>query len=277
MKLCIQDEFGVLKSAVICFGEHIPTYGEYKSDDLEFTKYHPYSWNKNLLLKQQEAFFKILEKYGVKLIFLKTDPRLQWQMYARDTAFVIGERLYYPEIRKFQERNGEIETLLEALELSKDQIIPIKNEIEGGDVLVTGKNSAHIGHGSRTNPKAIESIKTHVQTKVFELGFNVMHLDTRLTLLPNNIVLANLSAFEEDSLKYLNTTYDVIEITDKETKKLGTNVLVINPETILVPTQHTRIGDILKEKGFKVEIIEYTEPINLGGSFRCTILPIERI
>jgi len=58
MKLCIQDEFGVLKSAVICFGEHIPTYGEYKSDDLEFTSTTRilgtkiyYSNNKNLFLK----------------------------------------------------------------------------------------------------------------------------------------------------------------------------------------------------------------------------------
>jgi len=248
MKLCVQNEFGVLKSAVVCWGENIPTYKKYKSDDPEFTKYHSYSWNKDRLLKQQEMFFKVLEKYNVKLIFPKTRAHLQWQMYTCDTAFVIGEKLYYSSTRRFRARNGEIESLLNVLNLSKDQIVPIKNEIEGGDVLITGKNSMHIGHGSRTSTEAIESIGKYVQTKVFELGENVMHLDTRLTLLPNNVVLANLSAFEKDSLEYLNTTHDVIEVTNAETKKLGTNVLVINPETILVPTQHIRIGNILEKK-----------------------------
>ena len=276
MKLHIQNEFGTLKSAVVCWGENIPTFENYRTNDPEFTKYHPYSWNKDLLLKQQEEFFKLLEKYNVKLIFPKTIPHLLWQMYTRDTAFVIDNKLYYSPLRKLQARNGEVDSLLDTLNIPEDQIVTLKAEIEGGDILVTSKKSIYIGHGSRTTNESIRSVGKYVQTKTFELGKNVMHLDTRLTLLPKNIVLAYLNAFDKHTVDYLNSTYKVIEITDDAVEKLGVNVFIINPETILVPLQHARIRNVLKDEGFKVEMLSYTEPINLGGSFRCTTLPIER-
>ncbi len=276
MKLSINNEFGKLKTVVVCWGKNMPLYKDYKSDDPEFTKYHLYSWDVDLLLKQQKMFFDVLEQYGVKLIFPKIKQNLPWQMYTRDTAFVIGEVLYYSSTRKFKERSGEIDCLLSAINLSENQIVPIKNEIEGGDVLVASKNFAYLGHGSRTEKKAVETIKKHVKTRVFELGNNVMHLDTRLTLLPNKIALANMDNFDNSSKKFLGKAYDVIEVSNEEAKKLGTNVFVINPKTILVPKQHDRIGKLLRGKGFKIELIDYSEPINLGGSFRCTTLPIER-
>ena len=53
MKLNINNEFDELKSVVVCLGNNIPLYEEYRTDDPEFLKYHPNSWDKDLLLKQQ--------------------------------------------------------------------------------------------------------------------------------------------------------------------------------------------------------------------------------
>ena len=103
-----------------------------------------------------------------------------------------------------------------------------------------------------------------------------MHLDTRLTLLPKQIALVNISAFQNTDLNFLRSNYKIIEVHDSETKKLGTNVFVINPETIVVPMQHIRIAKEIESFGLKVELVDYTEPINLGGSFRCTTLPLLR-
>jgi len=262
MKLNIQNEFGTLRSVVVCLGENIPVYEEYKTDDPEFTKYHQNSWDKDLLLEQQENFFTLLRKYKVELIFPRTEPQLIWQMYTRDTAFVIDQKIYYSPIRKLQARNGEIENIFSSLYLSNNQIAPIENQIEGGDVMVINKDYVYLGHGSRTAVGAIKLLEKHLKVKAFELGNNVMHLDTRLNVLPGNIALVNLNAFDRESLGYLHNTYNIIEVSDEETKKLGINVFVIGRE--------------LESQGLKVELIDYTEPINLGGSFRCTTLPIER-
>lgn len=276
MRLKVENETGVLKSVLVCWGESIPEYESYKSDEPEFLKYHPYSWDKALLLRQQDAFFKLLQKYDVELIFPKVEPSCPWQMYTRDVAFVIGSILYYADSRTFKAREGEIECVLEVLQLKTDQVRALSAEIEGGDVIVTGPSAAYIGHGSRTSNEAIAMLSEEQHITKIELGDHVMHLDTRLTLMPNNIALINASTFDTTTLESLTKKYDCIAVTDEETKKLGTNVFVLNPETVVVPEQHRRIGGELAQKGLKVEYIDYTEPINLGGSFRCTTLPLVR-
>lgn len=276
MQLKVENEYGVLKVVLVCRGESIPEYESFKSDDPEFLKYHPYAWDKELLLRQQDAFLSLLRKYDVELLFPKVEAKCTQQTYVRDVAFVIGSILYYADSRKFKAREGEIECVLEVLQLKPDQVRALSAEIEGGDVLVTGQNSAYIGHGSRTSNEAIAMLSEELDITKIELGDHVMHLDTRLTLMPNNIALINVSTFDAATLESLTKKYDCITVTDEETKKLGTNVFVLNPETVVVPEQHRRIGTELEQKGLKVEYIEYTEPINLGGSFRCTTLPLRR-
>lgn len=276
MKLNINNEFGKLKEVVVCLGTNIPIFEEYKTDDPEFLKYHPYSWDKDLLLKQQEQFFNVLSKYNVNLVFPETRMDLIWQMYTRDTAFVIHDKLYYSSIRKLGARNGEIDSLLKVLKLENDQIVPIDNEVEGGDVLVEDISKISIGHGSRTSQSSIDFLSKSLEVKKFELGQNVMHLDTRLTLLPKQTALVNISAFSNTDIEFLKGKYRIIEVHDNETKKLGTNVFVVNPETVVVPTQHIRIAKEIENFDLKIELVDYTEPINLGGSFRCTTLPLVR-
>jgi len=277
MTIKINNEIDTLKKVVVCWGNNIPIYEEYKTDDPEFLKYHPNPWDKNLLLKQQEGFFKALEKYQVTLVFPKMEDKLFWQMYTRDTAFVVADKLYYSNIRKLEARNGEVSGLLKSLDLPEDKIVKLEGETEGGDVLVNDRNQVYIGKGSRTNKKAIEELESKLDNvKVFDLGENVMHLDTRLTILPKNIALIYSNSFKREDLEFLSQKYQLIEVTEQETNKLGTNVLVVNPETVFMPLQHKRVASELEKLGLRSELIDYTEPINLGGSFRCTTLPLVR-
>lgn len=198
-------------------------------------------------------------------------------MYTRDTAFVVGDKLYFSKTRKFLDRNGEDKYLLEALKLNSDQIIEVDKEIEGGDVLISGPNSVYIGCGSRTHQDAYKVLEqNNVKTKVFNLGDKVMHLDTRMNLLPRNYALVNRSCLSKTDFEYLTKIYKIIEVEDQEASELGTNVFTVDPDTIIVAKQHQRIIDILKDLKFNVEIVDYSEPINLSGSFRCTTMPLNR-
>ena len=56
----------------------------------------------------------------------------------------------------------------------------------------------------------------------------------------------------------------------------GTNVLVIDPKTIIVHERHTELQLKLKQKGLKVIPIDFTNHANTHGAFRCATCPISR-
>lgn len=282
MQLNIQNDYSELQSVALCKGVYGPDHGNYQSNDEEFTKYHTLEvpWDIKLLVEQQEEFAKVLEAEGVNCIWLPAKEGLPWQMYTRDVAFVLRDTLYYNPKRRLKERNGEVDVLLnlienQGLQMNVQQIS--QGTIEGGDVMPV-EDGFWVGNSSRTHQDAILELSelSGIQPHVFELGDHVMHLDTRLTQIYKKQVLAYMPAFNEEDRKYLFQNYDVIEITEPEMKRLASNVFVINPETIVVESSETRIQNILKDKGWNVKCVPYSEPIKLGGSFRCTTMPLCR-
>lgn len=278
VKLHIRDEFSPLRDVVVGWGKAIPEYATYASADPEFIKYHTRSWDRELLLRQQEAFFSVLTKYDVRLHFVAFDSSLFWQMYTRDTGFVAGETFYFAHDRGLQERAGEITKiweLFDQLGIDASARVELNGKIEGGDVLISPEGVL-VGNGSRTNSLATTDLLQRQPGKMLFLGQNVMHLDTRLTLLPNQVALIYPPAFHELDLAWLSGQYRLITVLETELIELGTNVFVINPETIVSPLHNQRINQQLADLGFKVEAVDYTQPINLGGSFRCTTMPLVR-
>jgi N-dimethylarginine dimethylaminohydrolase len=272
MKLNIADEFSPLKKVAVCLGTDVPDFDTYTTNDPQETKWGLKKWDKELLLRQQHDFFDRLSKYDVELVLLDTAPQLFWQMFTRDTGFVLGDTFYYSEKRTLQARHGEIEKFLAKVQPEKVQ--KIENKIEGGDVLAG--ETCLVGLSNRTEQSGFDELAKYVKAKSLFLGDDVMHLDTRLTLLPNGVALAYLEAFTGADQEFLTQTYQVIAVTKEEIAYLGTNVFVVNPETIFVEAAQTRIQDELKQAGFNVESVAYSEPIALDGAFRCTTLPLVR-
>jgi N-dimethylarginine dimethylaminohydrolase len=278
VKLHIVDEFSPLKVVAVAWGNSVPAYEGYASSDPEFTKYHQRTWDKELLLRQQDGFFSVLSHYDVQLQFVPTAADLPWQMYTRDTGFVVGDTFYFAQDRGLQERAGEItavKKLLDSLQIPDESRVEIAGKIEGGDVLISS-DGVLVGNGSRTNSLATTDLLQRQPGKMLFLGQNVMHLDTRLTLLPNQTALVYPAAFTEADLAWLSGKYRLITVLEAELMELGTNVFVINPEIIVSPTHNRRINEQLRAAGFKLETVDYTQPINLGGSFRCTTMPLVR-
>ncbi|HZZ98834.1 MAG TPA: arginine deiminase family protein [Candidatus Saccharimonadia bacterium] len=277
MQFQIHDEFSELRDVVVCLGTSVVPYAKYVAGEPEFTKYHKRTWDKDLLLRQQEAFFKRLEHYNVTLHFPQTSPDLPWQMYTRDIGFVIHHRLYFSTKRQFSERRGEADELLAML---KKDGFPDASElttgsIEGGDVVVA-PDLAFVGNGSRTEEAAIAELSTKETCDRLFLGDNVMHLDTRFTILPKNHALIVPTAFKPNDLARLKKRFTLLPVFEEETLDLATNVFLVNPETIFSAKHNRRINAMLINAGFHLEELNYTEPINLGGSFRCTTLPLVR-
>ncbi len=277
MKLHITDEYSPLRDVVVCWGTSVPKFEDYAIDDPEHTKYALRKWDPELFVRQQEDFFKRLEKYNVRIHFVEAKPGLVHQAYTRDTAFVVRDQLYYSNLRAFKERDGEIDLLKVLLaKIGVTELHELKEgNIDGGDVLVDPRG-IFVGKGSRTDDKTIDEVLANEHGKALFLGENVMHLDTRLTLLPRGYALIISEAFKKEEFEMLQERYKLLHVLPEEAIDLGTNVFMVNPETIFSPKQNPRINDMLKKEGFNVEIVDYTEPIALCGSFRCTTMPLVR-
>lgn len=267
----VKNEFGGLREVIVGYGNTLSN-SEYLKKDPEAPK-----WNQDLMLRQQREFFEVLEKYGVKLKFVKTDEKLPWQMWTRDIGFVINNNFFYSKNREFVERVGEIDSIRSILDsFNANKIIEIPNgTIEGGDVLVD-EDEAYVGLSYRTNLQAVDLLRKYANIRTLKLPDNVMHLDTRLTILGRGYALILRDDFEKDDIKYLESKYNLLGVTRVEALNLGTNVFVVNPETIVVAKQHNRIIEMLRKIDFNVETVDYSEPIKNLGAFRCTTLPLIR-
>lgn len=48
MKLNINNEFGKLRSVVVCWGKNVPKWEGYQNNDPEFIKFHQKKWDNQL-------------------------------------------------------------------------------------------------------------------------------------------------------------------------------------------------------------------------------------
>ena len=68
----------------------------------------------------------------------------------------------------------------------------------------------------------------------------------------------------------------IIRITDQEMYDLNCNLFSISDDVIVSDIGFTRVNNIVKNRGFIVEEINFSKISKLGGLFRCSTLPLKR-
>src|SRR3989338_8194443 len=160
--------------------------------------------------KQQENFFTLLRRYGAELFFADSLPADVHQPYTRDIGFVYGDTFFYNLNRTLAERIPEFSAMQQHLQWQGKTIEIKKGKIEGGDVLVT-PDTLYIRITERTNEAAIAEVEKYVPVQRLLLGNQVMHLDTRLTILPKEYALIHSPAFRYHDQHQLRQKYEFIE------------------------------------------------------------------
>jgi len=156
--------------------------------------------------------------------------------------------------------------------------------LEGGDVFVLGKTIlvGHSGHCS--NPEGARWLQ-HVlgdnyQVEIVNLDSSCFqHLDCVLCTPREGVAIACSEAFV-DGLPDVIRNWDVIEVSKELCNDhLGTNHLVLNDQTIIVPAEpaHDGVTVELQKRRFEVIRLPYEAVYRMGGSFRCAHQPLIRI
>lgn len=234
--------------------------------------------NVPLALEQHENFVDVLRQQNVEVEELPADPALPEQVFTRDIAFTLDERLYIASMSE-DVRNQETESLKKWL---LDHHIPyedgLPSSIEGGDVIVNG-STIYVGESGRTSRKAIHALQENLPSyNVVPLSLHesILHLDCVFNIVDENTAIVYPSAFTPEGLGRIASTFNLIRVTREEQFQMGPNVLSIGNKTIISLPQNKRINQALESKGFNVIPVEFSEIIKSGGSFRCCTLPLSR-
>ena len=302
MDINVDDEVGRLKTVILGIADDFggtPSANQcYDPKSLESVNTGTFPKEVDLI-REMEEFRQILEGYDVQVIRPENIEGLN-QIYARDIAFVIENKLFIPNIIK--DRSQELEALKDLFEsFNQDQIIKMPKEarIEGGDVILKG-DCVFIGYSeeedfneykvARTNRAGVDFIQKTFPTKkviCFELKksdldprSSALHLDCCFQPIGGNGAIICQAGFKnQDDFESLVNMFDadnLIFIDADSMYNMNSNIFSISKKIVVSQPEFVSLNEKLKNKGFTVVEVPYSQVSKMGGLFRCSTMPLLR-
>ena len=224
----------------------------------------------------------ILVENDISVIMIDNTCNYPAQHFPRDTGFVIGDTLFLSQL-KSAIRQGETVALVSLFGNREDVHVLNSGTIEGGDVMLD-KDIVYVGLSQETSHSGVKSLeralkKRNIDTEIIPINFShggVLHLDTVFNIVAPQTALIQLSAFNNSAIKRLEARFDLIPVSEIESRNMEVNTLSINPHTVLVRQESPRIAAQLKQRNMTVLFTDFSEVCKMPGSFRCCSLPLQR-
>ncbi len=251
------------------------------------------------MVQEMNAFEAVFKKHGVTVYRPSVIENCN-QIFSRDIAFVIGDKLVHANILPDREREftaiGHVTS-----QINPEHIIypPEEVHIEGGDIM-PWREYIFVGTytapdypdfiTARTNKEAVEFLKEQFpdkKVKSFELRKsntnakeNALHLDCCFQPIGTDKAILHKNGFlVEEEYEWLVQYFgkeNIFEITADEMYQMFSNVFSISPKVVVSEKNFTRLNNWLREQDFTVEEIPYAEIAKQEGLLRCSTLPLIR-
>tara|TARA_B110001454_G_scaffold79264_1_gene76568 strand:+ start:1980 stop:2894 length:915 start_codon:yes stop_codon:yes gene_type:complete len=257
-----------------------------------------YPKEKDMIL-EMDAVAEVLKKYNVQVFRPEVIDSYN-QIFSRDIAFVIDNTFIKSNILPDREREYiAIENIISQINPENIVVLPEECHIEGGDVMPWNEYifiGTYSGNDysnfitARTNIDAVIALQElfpHKKVKSFELRKsntnakeNALHLDCCFQPIGKDKAILHKNGFlVESEYEWLVNFFgkeNIFEITKDEMYLMNSNVFSISEEVIISEKKFTRLNTWLKEKGFTVEEVSYSEIAKQEGLLRCSTLPLIR-
>jgi N-dimethylarginine dimethylaminohydrolase len=118
--------------------------------------------------------------------------------------------------------------------------------------------------------------------------YSGVHIDSTITPLREGLVLLNASRVNEDNCPKAFKEWEKIYVTEDQivaqdfyqypyaSKWIAMNMLVLDPETVIIDAAQTQLITILKSKGIDSIPLTLSHSRTLGGGFHCVTLDTRR-
>jgi len=302
MKLHIQNETSRLRAVILGTAESngpIPTIEEaYDPKSVQHIKAGTYPKEADMI-KEMEAVADILKRYDVK-VYRPEIIKDYNQIFARDISFVIDDKIIIANILPDREREVEAtEYVWRDVPKENRIVLPEECHVEGGDVM-PWNDYIFVGTYSgddysdyitaRTNMDAVIALQElfpHKTVKSFELRKsntdpkeNALHLDCCFQPIGKDKAIIHKNGFlVESEYQWLVDFFgkeNIFEITKDEMYNMNSNIFSISEDVIISERNFTRLNTWLRDNGFTVEEVSYSEIAKQEGLLRCSTMPLIR-
>ncbi|SDI67812.1 dimethylarginine dimethylaminohydrolase family protein [Alteribacillus bidgolensis] len=266
-------EYGVLKEVLMCSPEEM----RIKKPINEVQKsYEDENIDQDKAIEEHQFLIETLKNHGVTVQLIPALSKLPEQVFTRDLGFATEKGIITGKMET-DIREPEIKEFKSWLQDHHWDYLSINDgSIEGGDVLID-EDVIYVGDSSRTSEQAVKQLEELFPAKkIITIPFDkkYLHLDCIFNILSPGTALLYPDALSNDIVRDICMRYRTITVTEEEQFRLGTNVLSIGNKTVISLPENKKVNEDMKEMGFEVLEIPFSEIIKSGGSFRCVTMPL---
>ena len=251
------------------------------------------------MMEEMDEVDEVFKKYNIEVFRPQIIDNYN-QIFSRDIAFVIEDKLIKANI--LPDRDKEFEAIQYIVkQISPENIIQLPEEchVEGGDVMPWNEYifvGTYSGNDysdyitARTNIDAVIALQElfpDKTVKAFELRKdninakeNALHLDCCFQPIGKDKAILHKNGFlVESEYEWLLNFFgpkNVFEITKEEMYQMNSNIFSISEEVIVSEKNFTRLNKWLRQQGFTVEEVSYSEIAKQEGLLRCSTMPLIR-
>lgn len=302
LDLNITNETSKLKAVVLGTAESVGAVPKpencYDPKSLEHVMAGTYPKEQDMVQEMEEVA-AVLKKHNVAVYRPEVIEDYN-QIFSRDIAFVIDDKLVKANILPDREKEYlAIQPILDLIDSAKIIQLPEECHVEGGDVM-PWNDYLFVGTYSgddypdyitaRTNLAAVNELQKQFPNKIvkpFELRKsntnakeNALHLDCCFQPIGRNKAILHKNGFLiEDEYNWLKNFFgeeNVFEITKEEMYNMNSNVFSISEDVVISEVNFKRLNTWLRENGFTVEEVHYSEIAKQEGLLRCSTMPLIR-
>jgi len=241
-------------------------------------------FDKATVISQYQDMIAAYESAGVTVHQVPAQDGLPYQVYARDSSVMTPWGAIIMQLEKAYRRGEYAAVLRFYLEAG----IPIYDmvsagNVEGGDFMVLKPGVAICGFsGERSIEPAVNQIKGWFEAEGWEFytyGFDphFLHLDVQMGMIAENLAVVCVEAVEPELVDWLTQKgIRILEISYGETMDMGTNIVALGDERVLIPAAGEKLIEMCRAEGLEVFDPDVSMIAQGGGSVHCMCQALRR-
>jgi len=237
-----------------------------------------------LAMAQHAAMVEIYEQNNVKCHYLRSDPVLHRNFFARDSSAMTpwGALICHMQLKS---RRADYVTTIEFYQQNN---IPIwhyatAGHFEGGDFVILEPGKVLIGYGGERSEKAgSEQVAEFVRAEGWEaltvpISREFVHMDGLVVPLDEKLLVACTDALEPWVITTLKDWgFSFVDVPYKEAKDLGVNLVALGNKKVLSMQGATELNANMRALGYEV----YDPDMSMfklgGGGVHCLCQALSR-
>lgn len=270
-----------LKKVILC----PPTYHEFQPINVITEKWleEGLKSDHSKAMAEHAELVKAYEDNGVEVILMDPDPKLSYQVYARDFGASIAEGVIMGAFRE-PVRTGESAAYEAKL---KELGVPVvarttAGAFEGGDFWFLDEYTIAHGVIARTDWDGFTSVQRQMQ----ELGYAMvgvecerenLHLDMCFNIVGEKIAVVCKEALPKWFVRMLEKRdFTLIDVPQEGVFRHHCNLQNIGNNKVISFKNNTEVNRQMRELGLEVIEINLEEILKGGGGPHCMSFPLER-